>query len=367
MKKLVFIAFILFGSYVCLAQEKVELTWYNAVDLGIDGRGWEDPKAPFDRLPDKAKGKVSKDVWSRALNSAGLNVSFATDSEMIVVRWKLRHPSIYGATLSPLSVGGLDLYLRENNKWYWAAAKSPKPPSVQPESIETFLRGLPKELLEFRMYLPSYNGLEKLEIGVIKDSKFGKAVENTTEKPLVFYGGSLIQGSASSRPGMTLVSQLNRRLNRETINLGFSGTCKMESEFGDLLAELDPAMYVIDCLPSMTAAEIKERTEKFVKKIRKANPETPIVFLGTPNYSQSLWNPSVQKSIASKNRIIAAQFAQLQKDGYKRIYYLKGENLFPSDGESTVDGVLPTDYGFKVFADALEPLLRRILQESENK
>lgn len=367
MKQIIIFILILVFSVSLFAQEKVELTWYNAVDLGIEGRGWTDTKTPYDRFPPKAEKKVPEGVWARSLNSAGMNVSFATDSDMIVIRWKVRHPSITSPYLSSMSVAGLDLYVRENDKWMWAATKTPRPPSVQPETTETFVRGLPVKLREFRLYLPSYNGVEKVEIGVKKDSKFGKSVEKEVKKPIVIYGSSIIQGSASSRPGMTLVAQLNRRLNRNIINLGFSGLCKMEPELGDLLAELDPALFVIDCLPNMTVAEIDQRTVDLVKKIRKARPDTPIVMVENPHYSQVLWNTSIRNQVNAKNKALSTQFAKLQQDGVKGIYYIKGDNLYGDDGESTVDGVHPTDYGFKLYADALEPLLRRILEESEKK
>ena len=367
MKNLFVCLIITFSFVSSFSQEKIELTWYDATAIGIEGRGWTDTKTPYDRFPGKAEGKIPEGVWARSLNSAGMSVSFATDSDIIVVRWKVRNPSITSPYLSSMSVAGLDLYVRENDRWMWAATKTPRPPNVQPETTETFLRGLPKKLREFRLYLPSYNGVEKVEIGVGKDSKFGKAVEKEVKKPIVFYGSSIVQGSASSRPGMTYVAQLQRRLNRGVINLGFSGLCKMEAELGDLLAELDPALFVIDCLPNMTIPEINDRTVDLVKKIRKTRPQTPIVLIENPLYSQALWNTAVKNTIAAKNKALSTQFAKLQQDGVKRIYYIKGDNLYGDDGESTVDGVHPTDYGFKIYAETLDPLLRRILEDSEKK
>ena len=100
------------------AQEKVELTWYDVTTIGIEGKGWTDTKTPFDRLPSKAENKVPAEVWARSLNSAGMSVSFATDSDMIVIRWKVRNPSINSPYLSSMSVAGLDLYVWENEKCY---------------------------------------------------------------------------------------------------------------------------------------------------------------------------------------------------------------------------------------------------------
>ena len=48
---------------------------------------------------------------------------------------------------------------------------------------------------------------------------------------------------------------------------------------GELLAELDPSVYVLDCLPNMNAGMVTERVEPFVDKLRQAHPQTPIVLV----------------------------------------------------------------------------------------
>ena len=95
--------------------------------------------------------------------------------------------------------------------------------------------------------------------------------------------------------------------------------------------------------------------------LRKARPETPIVLVENPMYSQALWNAGVERSIAAKNKAFAAEFAKLEKEGVRGLRYVKGENLFGPSGNSTVDGVHPTDLGFTLFADALEPVLKEVL------
>lgn len=368
MQKLFICILVLLFSISIFAQEKLEVTWYDATAIGIDGRGWAETTTPYDRLPGKAEKTVPQGVWQRSQNSAGMSVSFATDATMIAIRWKLRHPSITSPYLSSMSVAGLDLYIRNGDKWFWAATKPPQASKVAgqaPETTDTFLRGLSPELREYRLYLPIYNGVEKVEIGVPKEAKFGKAVEKEAKKPIVFYGSSIVQGSASSRPGMTYPAQLNRRLNHSIVNLGFSGLCHMEPALADLLAELDPAIFVIDCLPNMTAQEISERTVPLVKKIREARPNTPIVLVENPTYSQSLWNPAVLKGVNLKNKLLTDEYNKLKRDGVQNLHYVKGNNLFGTDGNTTVDGVHPTDAGFTLFADALEPILRNLLSSKE--
>src|SRR5262249_47654418 len=152
-------------------------------------------------------------------------------------------------------VSGLDLYVKtEAGKWHWLAIGRP---SKQSNHV-SLVSGLPAGKHEYLLYLPLYNRVSSVEIGLAKDQKLEKAEPRPAErqKPIVFWGTSITQGGCASRPGMVHTAILGRRLDRPVINLGFSGNGKMEPEMADLLAELDPAVYVLDCLPNLTAAEV---------------------------------------------------------------------------------------------------------------
>lgn len=72
------------------------------------------------------------------------------------------------------------------------------------------------------LYLPLYDGLVSLSIGVDSLSSIDQPQINypIREKPIVFYGTSILQGGCASRPGMAHTNIISRRLNRECINLG---------------------------------------------------------------------------------------------------------------------------------------------------
>ena len=63
--------------------------WYDARLLTVEGMGWKETKAPFDRLPAKAEEKVRKEVWNLSRHSAGIAVLFRTDATTISARWTL--------------------------------------------------------------------------------------------------------------------------------------------------------------------------------------------------------------------------------------------------------------------------------------
>ncbi|MEF9932226.1 MAG: SGNH/GDSL hydrolase family protein, partial [Bacteroidales bacterium] len=56
--------------------------------------------------------------------------------------------------------------------------------------------------------------------------------------PIVFYGTSVTQGGCASRPGMAYPAIIERKLNRETINLGFSGNGRMDKVMADKIATI---------------------------------------------------------------------------------------------------------------------------------
>jgi hypothetical protein len=50
------------------------ILWYDIQLLDLEGKGWPDSKAPYDRFPGKAEGKVPQAVWGLSRHSAGMCV-----------------------------------------------------------------------------------------------------------------------------------------------------------------------------------------------------------------------------------------------------------------------------------------------------
>jgi lysophospholipase L1-like esterase len=154
---------------------------------------------------------------------------------------------------------------------------------------------------------------------------------------------------------------LGRRFDRPVINLGFSGNGRMEKEVGQFLIELDPAVYVLDCLPNITAPQVTERTEPLVRQLRAAHPNVPIVLVEDRSYSSSWIRPSQAKRNHDSRVALKAAYQRLLDAGTTRLEYVDGETLLAADRDDTTDGSHPSDLGFFHQADALEPALRRAL------
>lgn len=334
-----------------------EPAWYEAHSLTVEGQGWTDTAEPWHRLPAKAKGVVRKEVWGLGTHSAGIAVRFVTDSAKIQARWTVTSSGLAMSHMPATGVSGLDLYVRLDDGWHWAGAGRP---GGSPENEATLVGNAPAGRHEYMLYLPLYNGTKSLEIGVPAGAKLFKPAARQS-KPVVVYGTSICQGGCASRPGMAHVAILGRRLDVPTINLGFSGNGKMEPEMADLLAELDPSVYVLDCLPNMTTEMVKERVEPFVRKLRKARPNTPIVMAEQAPNQAATFLSSREKLVDTKNVELRAIYDRLVTDGIAHLTYAEGDKLLGSDDDATVDGTHPTDLGFERMATVLEPVLRPLV------
>lgn len=336
-----------------------EIDWYDVKDIGVEGKGWTDTKRYFDRLPSKAQGMVREAVWNLSRHSAGMCMRFVSDSPNIYVRYSLYLERLAMSHMPATGVSGLDLYGNDDQGIdRWVAVVRP-----DKKEIETAIaKDLAPGSRRYTLYLPLYNGVDSLEVGIPKGESF-EALAPRKEKPILFYGTSIMHGACASRPGMAFPAILGRRLRRPTINLGFSGNGRMEAEIAALLAEQDPCAYVIDCLPNMNETTVSERTVPLVKKLREAHDQTPILLVEDRSFTNTPFFPQ-RKSHHQKSRAaLKKAYAELTDAGIANLYYMDGDYLLGEDGEGATDGSHPSDLGMIRYADAYEPVLRSILKQ----
>jgi hypothetical protein len=335
------------------------LAWHEVTAWGVEGRafGAMERKRWFDRLPAGAEGKVTDAVWNLSRDSAGMMVRFRTDATVLWADYTLLKPRLAGANMTAIGASGLDLYARDDaGQWRWVGVTRPDGQTVRQEIIA----GLRPGLREYAVYLPLYNGVEKLALGVPPGAKFEPLAPRTAQ-PIVFYGTSITHGASATRPGMVHTAILGRRFDRPVINLGFSGNGRMDAAVGDLLVTIDAAVFVIDCLPNMGAALVRERTIPLVKQLRAARPDTPIVLVEDRRNTNSWILPARDRHHTDNHAALREAFATLQKEGVKNLHYIEGDDLLGHDGEGATDGSHPSDLGFVRQAHLFEPVLRAAL------
>lgn len=346
------------GGTLAAQQAEPQLVWKNARELTIEGQGWKETKAPYDRLPAKAEALVRPEVWNLSRHATGIQVRFRSNAKSIHARWSLANSALSISNTTAIGHSGLDLYVRTGGgplRWLGFGA-----PDKAEASVRALVSGMREGWRDYTLYLPLFNGVQSLEVGVPEGSMIEAAVKRTA-LPIVFYGTSITHGAGATRAGMTHVAILGRRFDRPVINLGFSGNGRMEIEIARMLTELEAAVYVIDCLPNIVAAQVTERTEPLVKELRRVRPETPILLVEDRTYQDAFLVESKRVRNEESRAAFQAAFERLKREGVKGLFYLKGEGLLGSDGEATVDSSHPSDLGYVRQADAFEKALRPLL------
>lgn len=362
-KRYALLLLLLIGSLHTQAQIK----WSNPLDQPfpvIRGRAWHnEQQGTYARLPLKAKNLVNKAVWNLSQQSAGLSIAFYSNSPEIKIKYTVTGGRSM-AHMPATGVSGVDLYATDRNGGSrWCAAKY----SLGDTLVYTY-DGLTYEDAsnkgyEYTLFLPLYNSVSFLEIGV-KDNASISFIPVSEEKPLVVYGTSIAQGACASRPGMAWINIINRTMEHPVVNLGFSGSGKLEKELFELLAETDAKLYIIDCMPNMISpadtAVIAERILTGIKTLRTRN-QAPVLLVEHSGYMNEYTSDRAEASYRASNRQLRKAYNTLMQQE-PDIYYLTKEEIGLSM-DAMVEGVHPSDLGMQQYADSYVKKIREILKE----
>lgn len=342
-----------------LAAKADSLKYFNASEFELIGKGFPDTENLYNRLPARLNGKTRPPVWSFSKNCSGMAIRFRTNSAAIAARWEVSGDVVMNH-FTPTGIKGLDLYCRKNGKWQFVNTARP----AAKKTTALIIDHMAGQEMEYMLYLPQYDGLESLEIGIMPGATIHKPLIDSPvkAKPVVFYGTSITQGGCATRAGMAYPNQLSRMLNRQIINLGFSGNGQLDLEVADAMADIDASCFVIDCLPNVTPAQMNEKYAKFIEIIRSKKPETPILLVETVLFPHMYFDQTVFQLLKEKNQILKRIYEDQQKKHDKHIYYLKSDRLIGEDNEGTVDGVHLTDLGFQRIAQVMFPIIRRLIK-----
>ncbi|MBQ5874714.1 MAG: SGNH/GDSL hydrolase family protein [Alistipes sp.] len=359
------ILFSLLLSLFVATSVTAQTTWYdpmqNEYDV-IQNQAFTSEIKGYMRLPKRAEGKVRTPVWGLARQSAGLSITFFSNSPKIEVRYTTLDKNYAMNHMPATGKSGVDLYrIDQDGAWDYVA---PSRYSFG-ESVSYRYNDMPNSSrqlgYEYRLYLPLYNGVEKLEIGVDEGSYF-RFVPTSVEKPIILYGTSIAQGGCASRPAMAWGTIMQRSLDLPVVNLGFSGNGPMETEVLDFIVETDARLFILDCYPNMTGMlqNVYPRTLAAVKQIRAKHDE-PILIVEHAGYSDDVVHSGKRAIVDSVNMAAKRAYKELKDGGVKNLYYLTREELALTQ-DMTVAGTHPTDLGMQQQAVAVEKKVREILK-----
>jgi len=337
-----------FSQEIDLSDE-TNVTFYGSEHFLIEGSAVADSlkESPYDRLPSSYKEKVRTEVWDLSKASAGISVRFHSNSTSLQIRWSVLN-DFQMNHMASTGIKGVDLYTKFKGQWRYMTTARP----TNTINEQKLIKNMTPESREYKLFLPLYDGVTKLEVGIDSIASIKKATPATL-KPIVFYGTSITQGGCASRPGMAHTNIISRKLDVDCINFGFSGNGRMEAPIVELISEIDARFYVIECLQNMDEAQIKKRVRPLVENIRKKHPLTPIVLVENMMYEMAFLDQTIKSQLIRENAALKNEFDEILKSGIQNIFYVKDNQDNLVDNEGTVDGVHLTDLGFSRYADYL--------------
>lgn len=349
----------------CLNVSAQGIKWHNAADFTIIGKPIPTSK-PFTRIDGSVYKFNNKTIDRYAGYSTGLAILFETDSPIIQARWTTGGGNS-GANMAALGQKGLDLYIMKGGKWVFAGVGSPdvrKAPFSKHEG--TIVTDMTEDAKQCLLYLPLFDCVESLEIGVESGSVI-KAIDNPFRHNIIVHGSSITHGASASRSGMTYAARFGRDNGLYTLNLGFSGMCKLQKEYAYYLADIkDVDAFIFDTFSNPQADVINENFDQFVDIVRAAHPDVPMIFLQTERRETRNFNTKREVSEAAKQEAAETVVKRRMKTD-KNIYFLPSDDFLGKEHIATADGTHPTDLGFTYMLDSITPKIKKIFKKYKIK
>ncbi|MBQ7160651.1 MAG: hypothetical protein IJR90_02980 [Clostridia bacterium] len=321
------------------------------------------PEFPLRRFPRKVTAKVNEFVERLALSTAGGRVRFRTDSHKIAVRAVTPDQMLF-PHMTFVGTSCFDIYLRDERGYVFSTSFITE--SGRPERFQSAVCFTGDGMRDITIDLPLYDGVSELTIGLDPGARIEEAAPYRSEKPIVFYGSSIVQGGCASRPGNSYQGMISRRFDCDYINLGLAGRAMGEDAIAEYAASLPIELFVYDYdYNAPDAAHLEKTHERFFLKFREARPDVPVIIASRTNRAPEAAGDADN---LARREVIRRTYENALKRGDRKVAFIDGQAIFDaakligaSPFDCTVEGCHPNDLGFacmaKVFGDAIADIL----------
>ena len=272
---------------------------------------------------------------------AGKQIRFSTESKKIMIcvlysrKELLPHMSLYG-------VAGIDLYNEIDDNFITNIH-----PVFFSQSIIGERLSLPKNCSNYCLYLPLYSSCYSLQLISLDD----KPIERYTnyDETICFYGSSITQGCAASRPGMAYPNILSRKLKMNTVNYGLSESAKGQAAIISDMAKKDYNIYIIEYDHNSSIEELSKRHKEVYEILRQYSSNSIIIFMSRYSAGLSLTYEEYEKRVS----IIKDTFLYAKSCHDRKVLFINGSSQIRNSSSCFVDDRHPNDYGMSQIAEII--------------
>lgn len=348
---------VIFGIQCAFAEAKFKCRYVDAASLTVINKAAETTQ-PWHRI-EESKYEMPKRSREFLHHSTGIAIAFRTNSRAIHAHW-INTSTRFGDNTTPILHSGLDLYIRENGEWVFAGVARPSTKGYN-EHESTVVQNMEEGVKECLLYMPMFNEVEKLEIGIEYEANI-EPMPSPFANRIMIVGSSITHGASAGRPGASYAARLGRALNAETPNVGLSGMCRLDNYFADIICNTKADAFILDAFSNSSAEEINERLYRFVERIRKTHPGRPIIFLQTLKRDIGHFNVGARRHNDAQRAAAESVMAKVCED-FVDVYFLN-PGLYPgNDHEGTVDGTHLNDLGTHRTIELIVPKIKKILKK----
>ncbi len=329
------------------------IKFYNIEEAPFSVHGVFRGEDCYRRLPEDVAQTVSEGVAHACKMTSGGRIKFQTNSPYVAIQAKF--PAVGKmAQFALTGSAGFDLYVGKKEAYQGVFI----PPRDVEDGFESVIRFPDRKMREITINFPLFSLVSDVYIGLDAKAKVKQSAGYKYEKPIVFYGSSITQGGCATRPGNSYVNMVARALRSDFWSLAFTGNAKGEDAIANYIKDLDMSCFVYDYDHNAPDAEHLEKThQRMFNIIRQANPELPIIIMPAPCYTPD----ETQKKRAA---IVKKTYKDAVAAGDKNVYFIEGKKLMKyakTDGFADYLGAHPNDLGFYSMAQALIPLLKKLI------
>ena len=351
------------------------IDWYNPAiaPFRLLGFPFFERDGLYRRYPLRLRLPLPAGTEAYANSPSGGQIRFRARTAAVALRVRLRAPYSPSYNVMPLLSGGFDIYASDGDGRYTLIGVSKYDPRL--DSYESVLCSipLPDRPLDFIINFPINETVESVLVGVDRGCEVLPPLPLPEEDrgKILVYGGSILHGFCASRPGMTMTSQLSRRLGREIYNLAVNGNGKCEDETAYALRECEGVRWLIlspegNC---PTVDWLDEHMRSFIRIVRETRPEWNIAVMSFMREARERFQTDYRALRLAKRDCQRKIVEDFRAAGDRRIVFWDGgdftgadedimDGAFSQGEECTADFQHKSDMGFFIMTRAIEKRLR---------
>ena len=174
------------------------------------------------------------------------------------------------------------------------------------------------------------------------------------QKTLLCYGSSITHGSNAYTQPDCWVSVLAHNINYDVVNFGFAGSCRMEPEVIEYIADYDFDVAVLELGINIRRWEREQAYEYSKNTIKKVAQTKKPVFVISPFY-----NDEDFKSGGIKSNMWREVLESVCKElGYSNVTYINGLDILGDMSLISGDEIHPNIYGSRQIAERLTKIIK---------